>query len=299
MLALLLSCLLSVSLGAAEVPALNSPPTPDQFPGKFIWADLFTADQQAAAQFYTGLFGWTSTVISRDSDRGVHDYIVLTNAGRPVAGIALLRPDRMPGRSRGRWVEYISVGDVPQALAAAVAAGGHVVFPAKDLPQRGMQAIFTDPEGAFLGLMHSASGDPGEYRPDPGDWTWSQLFSRDPEKASRFYQNTFAYEIFPDSRLNRPDTFLLSSGAFARASLGPLLNRPSAKPAWLGYVRVTDLKAMLGRVTLLGGRVLIQPRTLGTDGQLAIIADSVGAPIGLVEHADEDQGAAPTPPPAP
>jgi predicted enzyme related to lactoylglutathione lyase len=298
-LALLLSCLLCVPLGAAEVPPLNTPPTSDQFPGKFIWADLFTADQEAAAKFYTALFGWTSAVISRDSDRGVHDYIVLANAGRPVAGIALLRPEKMPGRSHGRWIEYISVADVPQALAAAVAGGGRVVFPAKDLPQRGVQAIITDPEGAFLGLMHSASGDPGEYRPDPGDWTWSQLFSRDPATASRYYQTAFGYEIFPDSRLARPDTFLLGSGTFARASIGPLLSRPNAKPAWLGYVRVPDLKAALARVPGLGGRILIQPRALGTDGQLAVIADSVGAAIGLVEHAEEDQGAAATPPPVP
>jgi len=285
-LVLLLAGALALPVSAAEMPPINSPATADYFSGKFVWADLFTADQAAAEKFYTGLFGWTSTIVERENGQGEHDYIVLSNADRPIAGIARLRSDRMPGPTRGRWVHYISVPDVAQALRAAVAGGGHVRFPAKDLPLRGTQAIFTDADGAYVGLLHSSSGDPGEYRPDAGDWTWSELFARDPSAASLYYHTALAYEVLPDSRLNRPDTFLLISGTYARASVVPLSAQPNAKPAWLGFVRVTSLKDALARVPGLGGRILVGPKHLDADNHLAIIADPVGAAIGLVEHTE-------------
>lgn len=283
-LALILAAALALPMGAAEMPPINTPATTDNFPGKFVWADLLTADQAAATQFYTGLFGWTATTVERENGQGLHDYIVLSNADRPIAGIALLRPGKLPGPTRGRWVHYISVPDVAQALSAAIAGGGHVIFAAKDLPARGTQAIFADAEGALIGVIHSSSGDPGEYRPDPGDWTWSELFARDPSAAALSYHTALGYEVLPDSRLQRPDTFLLSSGGYARASIVPLYAQSQGKPAWLGFVRVTDLKDTLGRVPGLGGRILVGARALDADTHLAIIADSVGAAVGLVEH---------------
>ena len=148
--------------GAADFPPLSdTTPAGDHFPGKFIWADLFSPDQAAAQAFYTGLFGWEATTIERTTPSGTHPYIVMANGGDPVAGIAR-RPSRMLEAKHGRWVGYVSVPDVEMALVAAKAAGGRVLFPAKDVPQRGTQAIFVDPEGAELGLLRSSSGDPGE-----------------------------------------------------------------------------------------------------------------------------------------
>jgi predicted enzyme related to lactoylglutathione lyase len=298
-LALILAGALALPLGATELPPINTPATTDNFPGKFVWADLFTADQAAAAQFYTGLFDWTATTVERENGQGLHDYIVLSNGDRPIAGIARLRPGKMPGPAHGRWVHYISVPDVAAALSAAVAGGGHVVFPAKDLPARGTQAIYSDGEGALVGVIHSSSGDPGEYRPDPGDWTWAELFAHDPSAAALSYRTALGFEVLPDSRLQRPDTFLLSSGGFARASVVPLYSRSQGKPAWLGFVRVANLKDVLSRAGRLGGRILVGPRALDPDTQLAIIADPVGAAIGLVEHADAAPANADSLPPKP
>jgi uncharacterized protein len=274
---------------AAELPPLSdTTSTGERFPGKFIWADLFTADPAAAQTFYTGLFGWEATAIARPTASGTHSYIILTNGGEPVAGIAR-RQVRRPGPLQGRWVGYVSVPDVSQALAAAAAGGGRVLFPAKDLPRRGTQAIFVDPEGAELGVLHSSAGDPGEYAPDPGDWTWAQLFARDPAGAGRFYASIAGWEVLPDTRSKRPNLFVLASGGYSRASVSPLPPGPKARPGWLLFVRVADVKAAAAKATQLGGRVLVAPSDAPADYWRAVIIDPTGAVIGLVQLQQSDK----------
>jgi len=279
----LVLCGAAVIVSAAELPPLSdTTPTGEHFPGKFIWADLFTADPAAAQTFYTGLLGWEATTIERTTTSGTHSYIILKNGDEPVAGIAR-RPSRGEGPVQGRWVGYVSVPDVAKALAAATTAGGRVLFPAKDLPQRGTQAILVDPEGAELGVLHSSAGDPGEYAPDPGDWTWAQLFARDPVAAGRFYASIAGWEVLPDTRSDRPNVFVLASGGYSRASMAPLPPRPKAKPGWLLSVRVADVKAAAAKATALGGRVLVAPSDAPSEFWRAVIVDPTGAVIGLVQ----------------
>jgi hypothetical protein len=279
----LILCGAVATAGAADFPPLSdTTPTAEHFPGKFIWADLFTVDPAAAQAFYTGLFGWEATMIERTTTSGTHPYIVLANGGEPVAGIAR-RPSRLPEAVHGRWVGYVSVPDVAKALAAATAAGGRVLFPAKDLPRRGTQAILADPEGAELGVLHSSSGDPGEYASDPGDFVWAQLFASDPAAEGRFCASVAGWEILPDTRSDRPNVFVLASGGYSRAGMVPLPPRPQAKPGWLLFIRVKDVKAAAAKVISLGGRVLVAPSDVPTEYWRAVVADPTGAVIGLVQ----------------
>jgi hypothetical protein len=79
----LLGFVLPVSGRAAEFPALNDPATTENHPGKFVWAELFTADSAAAEKFYSGLFGWTAVTLDQ---HGVN-YTVFSNGNHPVAGL--------------------------------------------------------------------------------------------------------------------------------------------------------------------------------------------------------------------
>ena len=280
---LLLVPVFALAARAADLPAINDPATTDSYPGKFVWADLFTSDQAAAATFYTGLFGWTAATIDRTTpEHGPLSYIVLSNGGRPVAGIAL-GPPKLRNDVRGHWLGFVSVTDVTKTLAAAVTNGGHVLSPTKDIPQRGVQAMITSNEGAMLGILHSSSGDPGEYRPDPGDFTWAEVFARDPTSATQYYHEVLGYDVTPDSRSDHPDAYLFASGGYARAGLAPLPDRPGAHPAWLLYVRVNSVKDSVAKTVELGGRVLVEPEEVHGNSWIAIIADPVGAAIGIVE----------------
>jgi predicted enzyme related to lactoylglutathione lyase len=265
------------------LPPINAPASDAWFPGKFVWADLFTPDQDAARNFYTGLFGWSAEPVERSTSSGTHTYIILSNQGRAIGGIAR-RPARMADQVHGRWVGYVSVPDVAKALAAAVSLGGRELFPAKNLPDRGTQAIFVDGEGAMLGLIHSSSGDPGEYLPDSGDWTWAELFARDPAKAAGYYHSVIGCDALPDARDGSDSaSFILTSGGYARASLAPMPQRPKAHPAWLFFVRVADVQGAAARAVLLGGRVLVPPSPAPSEYWRAIIADPTGAVLGLVQ----------------
>jgi uncharacterized protein len=266
----------------ADLPPINSPATTDCFPGKFIWGDLFTDDLPTAVHFYTELFGWKASTIEYTTPSGKHPYIVLSLEDRPIAGIGLRQP-RMRDNAHGRWVGYISVPDVARALAAATDNSGKILSRARDLPQRGAQAIISDPDGAVIGVMHSSTGDPGEYLPQPGDWTWAEMFARDPAAAGLFYHNVIGYDRIPDTRADRPGNFILVSGGYSRASVNSVPDRPKAHPGWLLFVRVASVKETVARAVSLGGRVLAPPSDAPTEYWRAVIADPSGAHIGLVE----------------
>jgi len=88
-------------------------------------------------------------------------------------------------------------------------------FGARGLPQRGDQGLVADPDGAMLGVIHSTSGDPGEFLPDMGDWTWSELFSPHTAEAALFYQTIIGYEQVPDKRPASPKNIILVSGGYS------------------------------------------------------------------------------------
>jgi predicted enzyme related to lactoylglutathione lyase len=261
-------------------PALNSPATNENHPGKFVWADLFTTDPEAAAKFYTGLFGWTADTITQNGKT----YTVFSNGSRPVAGLARRPPSNTKRPSR--WIGYIAVTDLRSALKLVSNAGGQVRADARDFPQRGAQAIIADNEGSTVGLIQSTSGDPADDEPKPGDWNWFELFVKQPQVVCTFYRQVFAYEMAPDLRTERKSDFLLSSGGLARAGVAPLPNREDAKPGWLGVVRVTSIDEAVARAVKLGGEVLLAPRPAAFESRFAIIADSTGGSVGLVEYVD-------------
>ena len=272
----------ALTAAGQSVPPLNDPATKDYFPGKFVWADLATANPKAATAFYTSLFGWTASTIQHPTSHGVRSYVVLSLNSRPIAGIYERTPQKGDSVD-GRWIGFISVPDVHRALATATAAGSRTVSTEREVPQRGIQAIVSDPEGRVVGLVHSISGDPGEYLPELGEWTWVEFFSRDPEAACRFYSNVAGYTFQPDTRNPRPDSYLLVGGGYSRASVLHVSSKPGAHPALLLLVRVASVKDTIARVAGLGGRVLVAPSDTPTEYWRGVIADPTGAHLGLVQ----------------
>jgi len=286
-LILLLIALAVQPLPAAE-SALGLPPLSagEQWhPGKFIWGDLVTDDIESAKAFYGGLLGWEF----RPFDRAGRRYTLAFNLGQPVGGM-LQVTDQRQAKGHPRWIGYLSVPDVSQAMQSAVSSGGHVLLPPKSLPQRGEQAIFRDAEGAVFGVMKTTNGDPEDFLAEPGDWIWIQLLSRDTEKASEFYRNLAGYEVITDTRAPLPDTRVLVSDGYARATVMKIPeDRPSLQPTWLPFLRVADLEASLAKATSLGGRVLLAPRDDLLQGRLAVAADPSGAALGLIEWPQHEE----------
>ncbi len=275
---------------AAALPALNIHPTAESRPGKIEWADLFTGDVAAAERFYTGIFGWTSSRAQTNSGYRSkttgerHEYILLSCDGQPVAG--LVQRGASAAQRPARWIVYAAVVDLEKTCHAAAQAGGTVLVTARDVPRRGRQAVISDPEGAILGLIQSASGDLPDRAAPVNGWTWFELFSRSPRTTSNFYRRIADYDIRPDTREGRPDHYLMLGSGRARAGIQPLpSDSPGAAPDWIGFVRVPRLDVTLAQVTAAGGEVIEPPQQAELASRFALVSDPCGGVFGLVEFA--------------
>ncbi len=265
---------------AAKFPALNDPATTEHRPGKLVWADLYTTDPDGATKFYTSLLGWTATPIEQKGK----GYIVFNNNGKPVAGLA---PRTVKGGTHpARWIGYYSVSDIDATVATMTKDGGTVRAASRKFPDRGFQAIVADKDGNPIGLLQSSSGDSADTEPTPGDWNWFELYSKNPKETAGFYHDTIGLDVAPETISDRKSDFVLSSSGQARGGVAPLPDGDDVKPSWLGVIRVADLDKTLAMVPGLGGEVLVAPHSAEFGSRFAIILDSTGGTVGLVQYMD-------------
>jgi uncharacterized protein len=260
------------------LPALNDPSTHKHLPGKFVWADYFTSNVEAARKFYAALFGWEWREVVPDPE---NRYGVFYQDGEPVAGVAYrAAPD--PTQEYGRWIYYISVKDVAAAVHNVEASGGRTLLPPRSYPNRGMFAVVRDPEAAPFGVINSSSGDPPDYQVSRGQWFWFGLFANNANTAAEFYAGLAGYETYvPDPAFDVLD-YVLSGGGYARAGVRQLDANTESHPSWVGYVRVDDVVKTTKSVKALGGTTLLAPNPKVVGGDLAILADPLGAPVGIM-----------------
>jgi predicted enzyme related to lactoylglutathione lyase len=283
----------SVYPAAAYAAPLELPPLSDvpnaHLPGKVVWADLVTPDLATAEAFYSGLFAWTF----RDIHTGDTDYAVAIADGRPVAGI-VQRPIPAGEHRQSNWLTFIAVADADRAAQLAVEGGARELAKPTTYPGRGRQAVFAGPDGAVFAILASATGDPGDYLAEPGEWIWSALLTSNPDVAAKFYQSVFGYDVFDLPSDDGLEHVVLSSEDYARAGINSLPKDARRRLAhWLNFVRVADTDAAAQKAVSLGGRVLVEPRVDRHGGKIALLADPSGAPFGIMEWTATDTKAEP------
>jgi predicted enzyme related to lactoylglutathione lyase len=264
-----------------QLPSLLPAASGEHHVGKVIWVDLVTPDIARAEQFYTGLFGWSFEKVAGDPN-----YEIASVGGQMVGG--LYQKAAPAGQSRQpAWLTFIAVRDVEAARRLALAHGAKVLSATRDYPQRGRQAVLSDPDGAVFALLASSSGDPPDAMAAPGEWIWSSLMVRDAGHEAGFYQTVFGYDVFDLPSDGALQHLVLSSDDFARAGISTLPSDAVRRhPHWLNFVRVTDAADVASRAVSLGGRVLVEPRMDRHGGRLAVLADPTGAPFGVMEWSE-------------
>jgi hypothetical protein len=274
------ACLPIEVMSQPAVPPLTTVSGSPRLPGKFVWADLVTDDVASAERFYAQLFGWTF------QDMG--GYLIAANEERPLCGMFQRALPAGQPEARPRWFGYISVASVERAQRAVAKAGGRVLAAPKKLPKRGEQAVFADPEGALFGVVKSSSGDPQDFKADPGDWIWIQLMSRDGVQAAEFYREVGGYKVIQNTSSKRMSDRVLASEGFARATVRTIpKGNENVHPTWLLFLRVQSVSESVTQAKQLGGKVLLEPRPEFLESKVAVIADPTGAAIGLLEWSDE------------
>lgn len=281
--AMTIGTLVSTLRAETPFPPFNNPSVQRTIEGKVIWIDLFTADVKAAAEFYTRTFGWTSEEIKI---REV-EYILMRNFGRPVAGLVHRRKVR--GESaEGLWVAYLSVNSISKAIIASKGQGAQVLVEPGVLDGRGGHAVIADPEGSIIGILKSMSGDPPDFQPMPGDFAWSNLLSRNEDAAARFYRSVFNYDPLQVDDTDKVNQYYLASDDYARIGIGALNNDDDATPGWIHFIRVRNLEKTLNKALDAGAKTLVEPTANLFDGRVAVIADPVGAAVGLIEWTETE-----------
>lgn len=249
--------------------------------GKVVWYDLMTEDLDAAEAFYGGLFGWS---FESTAGPGGHDYLVARSGNTFVAGLlAIEKPS--DGTSHSRWLPYISVSDVDDALARGAAGGATIAVSARNV-NFGRVAAVIDPDGAVIGLARSAVGDPDDRTTAPaaGRPVWTELLAGDAVAAADFYQEMVGLEVRNIER--RGGIYkLLEHRGVGRAGI---LTRPEERitPVWVTFFGVEDPAAAGRQAEELGGTLIMAASQELRGGTMAIVTDPSGAVLVLQKWND-------------
>lgn len=126
-------------------------------PGAFCWAELYTNDTAAAAEFYTALFGWERQEIQGVGDTHYADsvYHMFTSGGAPAGGMLQIRPEW--GEMPSNWTVYFGVESLDAAFEQVKALGGEVRMGPMTVPGIGLIGLVSDPQHAYVMLMQPAA----------------------------------------------------------------------------------------------------------------------------------------------
>lgn len=272
--ALLAGTAACTTAGQADLSGMSFSDQP--LTGKVIWNDLVTDDFDAAKRFYGGLFDWEfSGARTIDGD----DYVVARNGDVFVAGI-LGVDARADGKQISRWLPYLSVADVDDAVARSMSGGAVVTVSARDV-NLGRVAAIIDPEGAVVGLATSSLGDPDDSttRSAPGRVVWSELLSHDPAAASEFYRILAGFDVEVIERRGGQYTLLNAQGV----NRAGVMEMPAddIEPVWLTYFGVDDPQRAAAKAKELGGTIVLPPSPNVREGTMAVVTDPAGAVLVL------------------
>ena len=125
----------------------GDPPDRDPEVGDWLWNELWSDDQEAAAELYATLVGY---------ERDAHEklagkpYTVFKVEGTPRAGL-LVNP--FPEEVTPLWLPYVRVANPAAVVAKVEGLGGQVLLKPDPEHRKGTVAIIADPTGAEVAVQ--------------------------------------------------------------------------------------------------------------------------------------------------
>lgn len=241
-------------------------------PGTPCWIDLGTPDIEAAATFYSSLFGWDIPESENAEQTGGYRQAMLR--GKPVAGMMPLMQEGQPPA----WSSYVSVDDADATTAKAREAGGNVMAEPMDVMDLGRMAVFADPTGAVIGIWQPGAFVGAEIVKESNAVVWNELNTRDPEAAKSFYGDVFGWG-FEEREFETGTYTSIKVGAETVGGMIDITGRaPEEVPAhWLVYFAVDDVDATVAKAGGSGGAAALEPFDIAEVGRIAIVKDPFGA----------------------
>jgi predicted enzyme related to lactoylglutathione lyase len=232
--------------------------------------EIGAADDQRLLRFYGELFGWGLQAFP-----GVNYTLVDTRGGGGINGGI--------GRSGTgeAWVSFYVEVDDPQAyLDKAEALGGRTVLEVIELPGNATFAMFDDPDGLLVGLVHGEDAPQAPRRPSDGDGAavdWFEVLGADAGRSQAFYAELFGWtvpegaygQVFPDG------------GRGIGGGIGA-----GGDERWATvYASVDDVEAALAGAEALGGTRVYGPLEAGGQTRTGAFRDPAGNLFGVYHRA--------------
>jgi predicted enzyme related to lactoylglutathione lyase len=254
-------------------------------PGTPCWVDLAAPDQQAAIDFYAGVFGWSGEIGPEETG----GYSVCELRGKPVAGIMAAAPMGDQPAPPTVWTTYLTASDVDAAARAVSNAGGTVLMPPTDVMSLGRMCIAADPSGAAFGMWQPADFHGAGVVNENGALVWNELNTTDPSGVADFYRTVLGIETAPME--GAESYFSLQVNGRAVGGMQPMpTGVPAGTPShWLCYFSVADADETVRKVTSAGGRTVVEPFDM-VAGRMAVLRDAQGAPFAVIKPKPVEQG---------
>jgi uncharacterized protein len=242
--------------------------------GNFCWFELGTSDQNAAKEFYAGLFGWRHDDSPLPPEMG-GVYTTLMKDDKKVGAMY-----QLGAAHQGippHWMLYVNVDSADETAAKATELGAETFCPPMDVMEHGRMAIFKDPTGAMLSVWEPKTHFGVELVGAPGSACWGELATPDAKTAGVFYSNLFGWSL-KESGDGNPYTELNNQGQ----PIGGIMhmNGPEYQgvPAhWGVYFAVDDCDATVEKAKGMGATSCVPPTDIPNVGRFAVIQDPQGA----------------------
>lgn len=249
--------------------------------GEYAWVDLNAKDLEAQTAFYEGLFGWEHADVPIGEGQV---YRVFYLDGHTVTAAHQTAAELAGQGVPSAWNVYVAVDDVDATVERAIQLGGGEAMPAMDVMGTARTAAILDPTGAPLFVWHNTRPDPMLVYGEPGAIAWSDLSTRDPEKAADFFTRLFGWNVKALDASPEPYWQIEVDGE----GQGGIMPMPEMMPAqapsfWLTYFATLDIDASFRRAIEFGATATVEPTKVGTMLWFAVLSDPAGAVFALLQ----------------
>ncbi len=251
--------------------------------GEFCWYGLMSSAPAGAAEFYSGLLGWSTASL----DSGGRQYDVWQQGGAPFGGLMDMPPQAVGAESAlPHWLPFVSTHDVAATSQLAQTLGGRVLVERTQVPGRGQYVVLADPQGAVFAAFGRDAQAQATPRSAGQQFAWHELVTTDYAAALVFYGALFGWQ--PLAAHDMGDMGVYQVYGLDHRQLGGMFNKGldiSMPPAWMLYITVPDLDNSLATVSHLGGQIYNGPMEVPGGGRVAQCGDPQGAAFALHQPA--------------
>ncbi len=245
--------------------------------GKFVWFDYVAPDTAKAAAFYGELFNWKTKEIPFGPDV---TYTMLSVGEQGIGGV-LKTPPGAP--EMGHWLPHLSVADIHATADQITSLGGKVLRPAAKQGEFGTMAVVADPLGGVFALWQPAKPETtGDFKGEPSNWVWNELYTQEPEKSVEFYSKIGGYTVDKMDMKEGAYHILNRDGKGRAGVMKPPMPMPQA---WMPYVQVASCDEAIEKAKKLGANVHVAGEDIPGIGRLGIFSDPQGGMLGVLQPA--------------